>query len=126
VAPLSVNDPRHGTTNAYSNHGCRCARCRAAATEQHREWMHRTGRTTPMEVWAQEREKRYPVLHGMESGYNRGCRCEKCKRASAEARRLRRWQGTVYTHNQSGYSNGCRCDVCLTAHREYKRALRAS
>jgi hypothetical protein len=27
---MSPDDPRHGTTNGYTNLGCRCARCRAA------------------------------------------------------------------------------------------------
>ncbi len=27
------DDPRHGTPNAYSRHGCRCSRCRAATAD---------------------------------------------------------------------------------------------
>jgi hypothetical protein len=29
---LDPDDPRHGTYNAYVNHGCRCAMCSAAST----------------------------------------------------------------------------------------------
>lgn len=35
------DDPRHGTVNGYSNHKCRCDRCRANWTRWHREYMHR-------------------------------------------------------------------------------------
>lgn len=34
-------DPRHGTTNGYTNLGCRCERCCKANTDAHREYMSR-------------------------------------------------------------------------------------
>lgn len=33
-------DPRHGSTNGYRNHGCRCPECTAAASATQREYMH--------------------------------------------------------------------------------------
>lgn len=33
-------DPRHGTTNGYSNLGCRCDECKTAHADYHREYMH--------------------------------------------------------------------------------------
>lgn len=69
------SDPRHGTFNAYSNHGCRCAKCKAANAEQ----------------VAADRKRRAeePVpdhVHGTENGYrNYGCRCEPCKAANTNA-----------------------------------------
>lgn len=36
----------HGTTNRYSNYGCRCEACREAAREYHRGLRERAGRTT--------------------------------------------------------------------------------
>ncbi len=32
-------DPRHGTTNGYSNHGCRCEDCTVAWATYHRQYM---------------------------------------------------------------------------------------
>lgn len=34
------SDVRHGTPNGYSNLGCRCERCRKAATQAHYRYMH--------------------------------------------------------------------------------------
>jgi hypothetical protein len=33
------NDPRHGTSNGYSNLGCRCPDCTQAWREYHYKWM---------------------------------------------------------------------------------------
>lgn len=35
------DDPRHGTTNGYTNLGCRCQPCRDANAVAHLEYMHR-------------------------------------------------------------------------------------
>ena len=32
---LREDDPRHGTANAYTNYGCRCAKCKRAAHERY-------------------------------------------------------------------------------------------
>jgi len=36
-AGLPLGDPRHGTTNGYYNHGCRCEDCRTAAARDRKE-----------------------------------------------------------------------------------------
>lgn len=33
-------DPRHGTSNGYSNHGCRCPLCTEAHAVKHKQYMH--------------------------------------------------------------------------------------
>lgn len=33
-------DDRHGLLSSYINHRCRCAACRKANTDRHREYMH--------------------------------------------------------------------------------------
>lgn len=90
-AVLHRSDPRHGTENAYSNLNCRCGRCCKAHAAAMREYTHRTGRRKPRAEYLAERRSAPPPPHGTESRYtNRGCRCEDCKRASAEARAKRR------------------------------------
>lgn len=42
TATLADDDPRHGTINGYTNHGCRCDRCRRARKVAN----HRTKRHT--------------------------------------------------------------------------------
>ena len=78
----------HGTPSSYSNHKCRCDECReawnVACARKKRE---RVGMIMPTDM-----------EHGRESGYQRGCRCEKCKRAHADYRIERdynRKSGTV-------------------------------
>lgn len=56
------------------------------------EYNHRTGRHRPRDQYLAD--LRGPngenLVHGNETGYNRGCRCELCKEAGAQARRERR------------------------------------
>ena len=37
---FAADDPRHGSTNGYLNHRCRCVRCRAAWADWHLRYMH--------------------------------------------------------------------------------------
>lgn len=125
--PLAADDPRHGTRNGYTNLGCRCEACRAAATAAHTEWRHRTGYSEPREVVNDRRALNAFLTDscGTETGYSKkGCRCAACRDASAAARATRRLTPNVKKHNYSGYCNGCRCDECRTAHNEYQRAKR--
>jgi hypothetical protein len=39
--PNDPTDPRHGTTNGYSNHRCRCQRCREAHNRNMRDYLNR-------------------------------------------------------------------------------------
>lgn len=38
---FAAADPRHGTSNGYTNLDCRCRRCKAAWRLTHRAYMHR-------------------------------------------------------------------------------------
>jgi hypothetical protein len=97
---LARNDPRHGTMNGYSNHGCRCNGCRIANTAYYRA--HRQGGYRqdacptcgkPKRVIARQcrgcenAEREAP--HGTESRYQR-CWCDECRQAASDARRRRR------------------------------------
>lgn len=83
LKPLTgPNDPRHGTQCGYGYWGCRCAKCRAAATER-----------------AREARQTVTVTNHGRYGYDMGCRCDECstaKRASEKARRdaKREWKRT--------------------------------
>jgi hypothetical protein len=83
---LFPDDPRHGKPSTYTNHKCRCSKCRAAWAA----YVHR----------AQARRKQAliddPTIapHGRESTYgNYGCRCADCRAAwvkAAQHRKVRR------------------------------------
>lgn len=81
---MKPDDPRHGTTNGYSNLACRCQPCRDAWTA------YLLGRR---EVRAEQIAPDDP-RHGTYSFYvNHKCRCELCREANrvlAAARRTRR------------------------------------
>lgn len=81
----------HGTTGGYTNHGCRCDRCRKATTDYHRERRWATGRSRPFDQYLRERYPD-PPPHGTETRYTSKwrCRCDLCRQASAQARRRRR------------------------------------
>lgn len=130
----------HGTANGYNNYKCRCVLCREAWRVYHANRV-----ATPCVDCGQPCSGRYKpgsrcrdcaviasrtAEHGTESCYSWGCRCAACRRAGAEARRRRRVNGRVLTHNSSGYANGCRCDVCREARRvkanEYRARRRAA
>jgi len=64
-----------------------------------------------------------PILHGKQSGYNRGCRCEECMQANRENHYA--WVAKVHSRpipehvhgSVNGYGNyGCRCRPCTDAH----------
>ena len=78
---LAIDDPRHGTRNAYGNLGCRCERCRQANTDDKNARLRRI-RPTPAPGSAQ---------HGTVNGYTYWrCRCPKCRAAKADY--LRKWR----------------------------------
>lgn len=70
---LPPDDPRHGTTNGYGNHGCRCDACREAHRINHRKYMRRVKETGEL---AGEQ-----VQHGTAYRYDVGCRCDECREA---------------------------------------------
>jgi hypothetical protein len=70
-------DPRHGTINGYTNHGCRCGPCTGANTSEQQK---ARDRRSALEI--------PPEVHGTENGYsNYNCRCEDCKAAHNQAAR---------------------------------------
>lgn len=67
---LEPGDPRHGTSNGYTNLGCRCDLCRAAVTEARRS----------KEPLADDDSR-----HGTMGGYfNYRCRCDECRKAATD------------------------------------------
>lgn len=78
--PLPVDDPRHGTTNGYTNYACRCQPCRDAwaaycyTREAKRAALLAAGKLL--------------VIHGTPNAYgNYGCRCAPCTEANTAAAR---------------------------------------
>lgn len=62
----------HGTLSQYTNQGCRCPECKAAASEYNRGAYQRRkrGETPKREVG--------PRGHGSIYQYKQGCRCDEC------------------------------------------------
>ena len=97
---IAADDPRHGTSNAYTNLGCRCDACREAKTEYVRSRQIGAYRRRPCPVcWKPMTYgarmcdtclRSWTPAHGTESCYRRGCRCDECRAAAASARRRRR------------------------------------
>ena len=105
---MDVNLPKrqpsaHGTVSRYTS-GCRCNVCRAAMRARYQalrvpcsecgELMsgHARGRLC-RRCWTKAQTK--PLIHGTERGYNKGCRCEFCIRASRRGRQERRERNKV-------------------------------
>jgi hypothetical protein len=110
-------DVNHGTRYAY-RHGCSCPACR--------EWSRAHNAAARKRAGGRE-----PPQHGTEYAYNvYACRCEPCRRGSADARAERRSRayskavpagehGKVETYRNWG----CRCNKCKEA-QALKRRLR--
>jgi len=63
----------HGKYSSYTNHKCRCARCRDANTAYHLDARARRATIVPNRV------------HGSRNGYvNYNCRCTPCTQSAAE------------------------------------------
>jgi hypothetical protein len=74
---LPWDDPRHGTTNGYSNLDCRCQPCRDARRCLLRT---RAKRARIARCW------KLLVIHGTNNAYTHyGCRCMPCTEATAQA-----------------------------------------
>lgn len=92
---LPPGDKRHGTRGGYSNWGCRCQPCTKANTDAVRNYFRGRG-VRPIAEWRAElRAQALASLppHGSEARYLhklRPCRCARCRKASAEARKRRR------------------------------------
>lgn len=77
------NHRMHGTSNGYLKGGCRCDRCTNAGVlvkKRTSEYFKR---------WKKElASDPYDPRHGTSTGYRYGCRCEECKKAESEEKRL--------------------------------------
>lgn len=95
-----MKDVPHGTANGYTNYGCRCDECRVAHNEYYKKMAkgpcpgcggtlsnrHRYKLCAACRDAATARSE-----HGTEGRYiGYHCRCDDCRRASAEARQRRR------------------------------------
>lgn len=107
VVSLTPDDPRHGTSNGYTNLKCRCQPCRDAwaayfATRKLRMRMRLLGVDVPQTT----KHKRVEPTHGSPSTYrNWGCRCDSCRRASTETRRDQKRRA-----KESAWTFGCRAE----------------
>lgn len=102
---LAARDPRHGTTNGYGNHGCRCDACRQANTA----YMKERGfggyaknkcacgnlKRVPARQCRECVDRERAADHGTESRYSSGCRCDECRTAASAAKRERRIKSRV-------------------------------
>jgi hypothetical protein len=81
--PPRVKGPVHGTTGAYTNHGCRCDPCMQAWNRyQQRIRQRRKQVGLPADS----------TIHGTSNGYNNyGCRCEPCRAAHNASQRRSRY-----------------------------------
>lgn len=76
---LAPDDPRHGTTNAYNYHFCRCAACREAVRGYMQTWKLQAGSLEPDDP-----------RHGTYTGYtNWDCRCNPCREAESSRAKMR-------------------------------------
>lgn len=58
------------------------------------------------------------IKHGTPNEYNKGCRCDKCKKAKSDYRT----NTPIVGHGTKWYyDKGCRCDSCINAKVAYRR-----
>lgn len=65
---LTPDDPRHGTSNGYGTHGCRCDTCKNYVRERNK--------ARSLAALAVDDSR-----HGTRNGYGHGCRCDRCRDA---------------------------------------------
>ncbi len=70
------------------------------------------------------------LVHGTLNSYqHHKCRCDLCKRASANAadkyrKRRKELNTAVVSHGTTGYSQGCKCEICRTSNAARKYVKR--
>lgn len=122
------DDPRHGTTSAYSRGGCRCTRCRDAASRYNAS---RRERKVELKAKNLEAMRNDPEdkRHGTRTGYGIGCRCERCSGADRKARNAARLELETNPDDPrhgtyAGAVAKCSCEPCRSCSAWYNRARR--
>lgn len=89
------SDKHHGTTTGYG-YGCRCARCvkaksdytahvRESMTDEDRERKRQQRRSGILKHREELLRNPDDPRHGSKTGYDYGCRCDRCKAAKSDA-----------------------------------------
>lgn len=117
---------RHGTRWCYSHHRCRCDACAAAqrayAVSDQGKAARKTGFARALIAM---RADPGDARHGTKTGYDYGCRCDRCRAATAEVTRAHQIRSKIKQHGTTtGYGYGCRCAACRAASYEYHRSRR--
>lgn len=94
---------RHGIVSSYNNQKCRCDLCKAAWNGYcagRKKRRHSEFKTLP---------KGY--THGTEAAYQRGCKCEECKRAHSGILRAHKYELSPEQRKRLA-SPSTSCDMC--------------
>jgi hypothetical protein len=135
VTTATMAELQHGKVTTYNKHGCRCAKCRAAASAYARN-----GKWNRAEKRDENRVSTWVQQHGRNAYGNSMCRCKVCTdanrlyerkiRAARFAKRVlvdgRLTAAHVKEHGLTAtYGNwGCRCEPCTRANAEANRSRR--
>lgn len=124
----------HGTTGGYTNHGCRCKRCRKTWAKYHREYLHRSGQIDKHRLKMLELRYAGSGLPLPKSVTCPGCGREMtergifvhlgsspdCKKAAGDTIQ----HGTPHGYSQCVKRPEGSCDECRAAQRQYRREYR--
>jgi len=99
--------------------GCRCDECKASRAQYAREWRARQPKREKPEPQGMKDRTLKEWMHGSQTGYVYGCRCDRCR----EAWRVSRPKSNTKHGTEYGYRKGCRCRSCVKAERDarYRR-----
>jgi hypothetical protein len=119
----------HGTRTAYDRDGCRCERCRAAASERMKKYRARLkaeGREPMVTLTCPECGKEFlrpkrnsPAAKGTKNAY--------CSRTCSWKAAAKRGGGLLAHGTRTAYDqHGCRCELCKAVHSEHMKKYRAA
>lgn len=116
----TLTEPWHGTLGGYTNHDCRCEKCRDANTRYQKQRRQARREKTPFHL----------IPHGANGYGNYGCRCMEClegHRAAAGGLHPRppAQCGTNRGYHAHWYRREDACSACLEAHAAYERDRKA-
>lgn len=114
-ARFGIPDWTHGVYTTYSR-GCRCDECRNAWREYRNESNRKYREANPLPPRPKPKGMGRRIkaeMHGTQTGYVYGCRCDRCKDTRRKWAKKNKTQkhGTEYV-----YHLGCRCRQCTEAH----------